>query len=100
MRLCNPSGHKFAPRFSFFTDTTKILNILKMGGLITLPYEVLSNIVSNVDFNDVVNLGRSCKFFQYLHTEESISKSVVQVRDLQTLVMCPHDTVRYQIFSC
>lgn len=52
-----------------------------MKGLITLPYEVLSNIVSNVDFDDIVNLGRSCKFFQYLHTEESICKSIVQVSD-------------------
>lgn len=50
-----------------------------MKGLATLPYEVLANIVSNVDFDDVVSLGRSCKFFTYLHTEESICKQIVQV---------------------
>ena len=68
-----------------------------MKGLVTLPYEVLSNIVSNIDFDDIVNLGRSCKFFQYLHTEESISKTVVQVRERRSLVMCPRDTVSYHI---
>ena len=65
-----------------------------MKDLITLPYEVLANIVSNVDFDDIVNLGRVCKFFQYLHTEESISKSIVQVRYRQLLVRWPWDTVR------
>ena len=70
-----------------------------MQGLIALPYEVLSNIVSNIDFDDVVALARTCKFFQYLHTEESISKTVVQVRDRRSLVMCHYDTVRYHIFG-
>jgi hypothetical protein len=71
-----------------------------MKGLTTLPYEVLSNIVSNVDFDDVVSLGRTCKAFEFLRIEESICKSVVQVSYRQVLVMCPHDAVRYQIFSC
>ena len=70
-----------------------------MKGLITLPYEVLSNIVSNVDFDDVISLGRACKVFEFLRIEESICKSVVQVRDRKVLVMCPRGTVRYQIFS-
>lgn len=52
-----------------------------MKGLISLPYEVLSNIVSNVDFDDVFNLSRACKELQFLHTEESICKAVVQVRE-------------------
>ena len=56
-----------------------------MKSLIALPYEVLSNIVSNVDFDDILSLGLSCKFFQYLHTEESISQTLVQVRPM---VMC------------
>ena len=70
-----------------------------MKGLITLPYEVLSNIISNVDFEDVVSLGRVCKAFEFLRIEESICKSVVQVRDRKVLVMCPRDAVIYQIFS-
>jgi hypothetical protein len=67
-----------------------------MKGLIALPYEVLSNIVSSVDFDDVVSLGRTCKFFKYLHTEESICKNVVQVRHRPVLAMWL-DTVRNHI---
>jgi hypothetical protein len=52
-----------------------------MKGLITLPYEVLSNIVSNLEFDDVVSLGRTCRAFEFLRIEESICKSVVQVRE-------------------
>ena len=51
-----------------------------MLDLISLPYEVLSNIVDNINFDDVINLGLACKHFKYLLTEESISKSIVQVR--------------------
>jgi hypothetical protein len=51
-----------------------------MKGLITLPYEVLSNIISNVDFEDVVSLCKTCKTFEFLRNEESISKQVLQVR--------------------
>lgn len=53
-----------------------------MFGLISLPYEVLSNIVENINFDDVFNLGRSCKHFKYLLTEESICKAIVQVSHL------------------
>jgi hypothetical protein len=42
-------------------------------------HEELSSIVSNVDFDDVVSLGGTCKAFGFLHIEESICKSVVQV---------------------
>jgi hypothetical protein len=53
-----------------------------MFGLITLPYEVLSNIIENISFDDVFHLARTCKHFKYLLTEESISKSIVQVGKL------------------
>jgi hypothetical protein len=53
-----------------------------MFGLISLPYEVLSNIVEHINFDDVFNLGRTCKHFRYLLTEESICKSIVQVCNL------------------
>ena len=80
-------------------NATKVLDVPKMKGLITLPYEVLSNIVSNVDFDDIASLGRSCKFFQYLHTEESICKYILQVRHRRVLVICLHNVVRYRIFQ-
>ena len=48
--------------------------------LLTLPYEVLSNIVSNVDFDDVFNLGLTCKELLYLLQEESICKQILQVK--------------------
>src|SRR6187402_1322318 len=54
-----------------------------MLGLISLPYEVLSNIAENISFDDVFNLGRTCKAFQFLLTEESICKSFVQVSHLR-----------------
>ena len=57
--------------------------------LITLPYEVLSAIVSNVDFDDIANLARSCRFFQYLHTDERSCKLFLQVRDRNVLAICP-----------
>ena len=53
-----------------------------MFGLVSLPYEVLSNIVGNINFDDVYNLGRTCKELKFLLTEESISKLVVQVSNL------------------
>jgi hypothetical protein len=53
-----------------------------MFGLITLPYEVLSNIIENISFDDVFHLAQTCKHFKYLLTEESISKSIVQVSKL------------------
>ena len=59
-----------------------------MQGLTTLPYEVLANIVSHVHFDDIICLGRTCTFFQYLHTEESICKCLVQVRFQYHQVMC------------
>jgi hypothetical protein len=67
-----------------------------MKGLITLPYEVLANIVSYVDFDGIISLGRVCKFFQYLHTEESISKCIVQVSRPNELVMCIQHSVRFK----
>ena len=48
--------------------------------LVYLPYEVLSCIVSNIDFDDVFNLGITCKELNFLLTEESICKLIVQVR--------------------
>jgi len=51
-----------------------------MFGLLSLPYEVLSNIVDNVDFDDVFNIGLTCKALKFLLTEDSICKSIVQVR--------------------
>jgi hypothetical protein len=48
--------------------------------LVSLPYEVLSYIVSNIDFDDVFSLGLTCKALKFLLTEESICKSIVQVR--------------------
>jgi hypothetical protein len=66
-----------------------------MKSLITLPYEVLANIVSNVDFDDIVSLGKTCKAFEFLYTEESICKSIVQVRDRRFL----YNAIKYQILN-
>ena len=52
-----------------------------MFGLISLPYEVLQNIVENISFDDAVNLGRTCKGFAFLYTEERICKAIVQVSE-------------------
>jgi hypothetical protein len=41
----------------------------------TLPYEVLQNIVENISFNAAVSLGRTCKGFAFLHNEERIWKA-------------------------
>ncbi|ESZ94454.1 hypothetical protein SBOR_5172 [Sclerotinia borealis F-4128] len=51
-----------------------------MFNLISLPYEVLSNIIANVEFDDVFNLGLSCQALKYLLTEESICKLTVQTK--------------------
>jgi hypothetical protein len=50
-----------------------------MFGLLSLPYEVLSNVVTNIDFDDVFNLGLSCQGLKFLLKEESICKKIVQV---------------------
>ncbi|RAL64128.1 hypothetical protein DID88_003316 [Monilinia fructigena] len=49
-----------------------------MFDLISLPYEVLSNIIANIDFDDVFNLGISCQALKYLITEESVCRLIVQ----------------------
>lgn len=51
-----------------------------MFDLLSLPYEVLSNIVEHINFDDVFNLGRTCRHFVYLLTEESICKTIVQTK--------------------
>jgi hypothetical protein len=50
-----------------------------MFGLISLPYEVLSNIIANIDFEDVFNLGQTCQALKFLITEESICMHIIQV---------------------
>jgi hypothetical protein len=50
-----------------------------MFGLLCVPYEVLANIVGNIDFDDVFNLALACKELKFLIEEESICKSIVQV---------------------
>lgn len=51
-----------------------------MSLLITLPYEVLACIVGNVSIDDVFSLGLTCKALEFLITEDSICKSINQVR--------------------
>ena len=51
----------------------------QMLSLVSLPYEVLANIVGNVDFDDVFNLALTCRNFKFLVTEESLCKTIVQV---------------------
>ncbi|CAG8973681.1 hypothetical protein HYALB_00002247 [Hymenoscyphus albidus] len=48
-----------------------------MLNLITLPYEVLSNIVGHIDFDDVFSLGLTCKSFTFFITDESLAKSII-----------------------
>jgi hypothetical protein len=67
-----------------------------MFGLISLPYEVLQNIVENISFDDAVSLGRTCKGFAFLQNEERICKAIVQV----SWWSCGSIIVRFQIFSC
>ncbi|KAH8591883.1 hypothetical protein B0O99DRAFT_518761 [Bisporella sp. PMI_857] len=49
-----------------------------MGRLASLPYEVLSNIIKNVDLEDVFNLAITCKGLLFLVQEESICKLTIQ----------------------
>ncbi|PQE25660.1 F-box domain-containing protein [Rutstroemia sp. NJR-2017a BBW] len=51
-----------------------------MFGLISLPYEVLSNIIAYIDFEDVFNLGQTCQALKFLTTEESICKYIIQTK--------------------
>jgi len=50
-----------------------------MLGLISLPYEVLSNIIDNVTIEDAFSLSQTCQALQYLLKEESICKLILQV---------------------
>jgi hypothetical protein len=50
-----------------------------MLNLIHLPYEVLANIVDHISFDDVLNVGMACKALNYVLTEESICKIILQV---------------------
>lgn len=48
-------------------------------GLATMPYEVLANIADSLNFDDVINLGRTCKALQVLLTEEHFCKNFAGV---------------------
>ncbi|TVY29712.1 hypothetical protein LHYA1_G000859 [Lachnellula hyalina] len=50
-----------------------------MFGLLCVPYEVLANIVGNIDFDDVFNLALVCKELKFIVMEENICKNIVQV---------------------
>lgn len=50
-----------------------------MFGLAALPYEVIANIVTSINFDDVFNLAATCRALSFLLTEESICKSIIQV---------------------
>ena len=58
-----------------------------MLGLLCLPYEVLANIVENIDFDDVFNLAQVGKGLKFLIIEESISKRIVQVSKFHLFVV-------------
>jgi hypothetical protein len=51
----------------------------QMLNLLSLPYEVLANIVGNIDFDDYYSLGLTCTQLQFLLFEDRICKLVVQV---------------------
>ncbi|TVY37206.1 hypothetical protein LOCC1_G005792, partial [Lachnellula occidentalis] len=51
-----------------------------MFGLLCVPYEVLANIVGNIDFDDVFNLALSCKELKFIVMEENICKKIVQTK--------------------
>ena len=50
-----------------------------MTGLLSLPYEALSYIVGQLDFDDIYNLGQTCRGLKYLLYEERIAKFIVEV---------------------
>jgi len=58
-----------------------------MLGLISLPYEVLSNVIGNVTIEDAFSLGQTCQALQYLFREESICKLILQVSCGVTIYM-------------
>lgn len=59
-----------------------------MCNLLSLPYELLAIIVVHIEFDDVYNLGRSCKSLRFLLTNESICKSIIQVWRDNSLLQC------------
>ena len=73
--LCSGQKLILVAQLEFLASSQKYL----MFNLLSLPYEVLSNIIANINFDDVFNLGLSCKALKYLLTEESICRLIVQV---------------------
>ncbi|TVY91236.1 hypothetical protein LAWI1_G003701, partial [Lachnellula willkommii] len=51
-----------------------------MFGLLCVPYEVLANIVGNIDFDDVFNLALVCKELKFIVMEENFCKNIVQTK--------------------
>lgn len=68
-----------------------------MLNLITLPYEVLSNIVGNINFDDVFSLGLTCKSFEFFITEESLAKYILLVSVTRRSCQSPQDTPRIRV---
>lgn len=72
-----------------------------MFGLLCLPYEVLANIVGNIDFDDVFNLALVCKELKFIVMEENFCKNIVQVSKFRIfLVRLGISGVRLPKFSC
>lgn len=47
--------------------------------LTNIPYEVLSNIIRYVSFEDTINLGRSCKAISVFHYSDPFCRAVLEV---------------------
>lgn len=68
-----------------------------MLNLNTLPYEVLSNIVGNINFDDVWSLSLTCKSFKYFLTEESLAKSILSVSKIRKSCQFLQNTPRIRV---
>ncbi|KAH8808050.1 hypothetical protein F5884DRAFT_821520 [Xylogone sp. PMI_703] len=49
-----------------------------MLGLLSLPYELLTYVVADISFDDVYNLGCTCRALQFLLKDESLCMSIAQ----------------------
>jgi hypothetical protein len=61
-----------------------------MLNLLSLPYDVLTNIVSSISFDDYYNLGCSCKQLSFLLREDRICKLALQVSLPAKFQSCAH----------
>ncbi|KAI0386612.1 hypothetical protein F5Y04DRAFT_241879 [Hypomontagnella monticulosa] len=67
-----------------YLDTLPHSRPMRTSGLQRLPYEIMANIVGHLDIDEVFDLSRSSRHFQYLVREERFCRAIITAKASHT----------------